>query len=69
MGLSSGSSTPSEALPEQADSSTALGGRMQFFLIPLKANTTANDVGTGVSSETEPENCFINHIFRNQDLK
>lgn len=42
---------------------------MQFFLIPLKANTTANDVGTGVSSETEPENCFINHIFRNQDLK
>lgn len=37
--------------------------------IPLKANTTTTNTGSSVASGTEPENCFINHIFRKRDLK
>lgn len=41
-----------------------------FFFSSTEANATTNNIiSTGVSSETESENCFITHIFRIQDLK
>ena len=47
----------------------ALAGRMRFFLIPLKANRTASEIGTSVPSGPEPERCLINCTFGKQDLK